>query len=179
MLQNEAIRLRALEPADADILYQWENNPKVWKVSHTLTPFSKKVLQDYVQSVQDIYADRQLRLMICLPESDKPIGTIDLFEFEPFHQRAGVGILIAADEHRRQGYAEAALRLLIDYGFNTLQLQQLYANIAVSNAVSIGLFEKCGFNITGTKKEWIRRSPDDWEDEHTLQYLRKNWLADQ
>lgn len=175
MLQGERIWLRALESTDVDALYDWENDPEVWKVSFTQAPFSKKVLTAYVDSLQDIYAARQLRLMICLQGSRDAIGTIDLFDFEPFHQRAGVGVLIGADEHRRMGYAEETLRVLAEYAFKLLQLHQLYANVAVSNEASIALFEKCGYRAAGTKKDWIRRYPDTWEDEVTLQLMREDW----
>ena len=44
MLKGEYIQLRALEPSDLEVLYQWENDINIWKVSQTLAPFSKHVL---------------------------------------------------------------------------------------------------------------------------------------
>ena len=54
------------------------------------------------------------------------IGTIDLFDYEPMHARAGLGIWIVQESNRRQGYAKEALRLIIEYAFFKLQLNQLY-----------------------------------------------------
>ena len=102
---------------------------------------------------------------------DLPIGTIDLFDFDPLHQRAGIGILVAASQNRRKGYASEALSALIRYAFETLQLKQLYCNILENNPASIELFQKAGFEITGIKKNWIR-SDSDWLDEYLLQLLR-------
>ena len=83
------------------------------------------------------------------------IGTIDVFEFDPFHKRAGIGILIANESYRRKGYATMSLTCLINYCFKTLQLHQLYCNILSNNLISIDLFKKHGFVQIGIKKDWI------------------------
>jgi len=44
MLRGENINLRALEPSDLDVLYNWENDTSIWKVSQTIAPFSKNIL---------------------------------------------------------------------------------------------------------------------------------------
>ena len=97
MLKGNEIRLRALEPHDVELLYRWENDPAIWTISHTLTPFSQFTLKQYIaSSAQDIYTSKQLRLMIDELHNRKTIGVIDIFDFDPFHRRAGIGILIDA-----------------------------------------------------------------------------------
>ncbi len=172
-LSNQHISIRALEPTDIDVLYQWENDTEVWDVSHTQTPFSRKVLEEYLSiAYQDIYSTKQLRLVIESVEDKRAVGCIDLFDFEPNHQRAGVGILIANKSDRRKNYATEALQLLIDYSFTTLNLHQLFCNITVDNEASILLFQQQGFEITGIKKQWIR-SGAGFKDEFLLQLVRK------
>ena len=68
MLSGKKIYLRALEPSDADTILRWENNPDNWSVSNTLVPFSRKLIEDYVRSAQDIYSVKQVRFIICLIE---------------------------------------------------------------------------------------------------------------
>jgi len=170
-LKNEHITLRAIEPADIEVLYNWENDTGNWKVSNTQTPFSRFVLEQYITSShEDIYTAKQLRLIICDHEN-KPVGCIDLFDFEPNHLRAGIGILIAEKGDRRKGYASEALKLLTGYGFNSLNLNQLYCNITTDNEASILLFQKHGFQITGIKKKWIRDGLS-FKDELLLQLIR-------
>ena len=95
LLKGEHIHLRALEPEDLEVLYALENDPDIWEVSGTLTPYSKKVLRDYLErSHQDIYEMKQLRLAICT-DPGSPIGLIDLYDFDPKHLRAGLGIGIS------------------------------------------------------------------------------------
>ncbi len=173
-MKGKNIELRAIEPYDVDILYKWENDISVWHLSNTIEPFSKFVIEQYVMnSHQDIYTSKQLRLMIDLINpiaKNKTIGCIDLFDFDPKNKRAGIGILITK-EQRAKGYASEALYLLIKYSFETLRLHQLYCNISVNNEVSLKLFQKFGFKIIGIKKEWLNIN-DKWVDEYMLQLIK-------
>ncbi|MBN1387266.1 MAG: GNAT family N-acetyltransferase [Bacteroidales bacterium] len=153
----DKIKLRAPEPEDLAILYEWENDPGIWQISNTLSPFSKYILRKYIEnSSKSVFETGQLRFMIDIIATGKTIGTIDLFDFDPFHLRAGVGVLIADVEERRKGYAEMSIRCLANYCFNHLKLHQLYCNITEDNKPSVALFTKIGFVEIGRKKEWIR-----------------------
>lgn len=170
-LKGQQVSLRALEPGDIDLLYDWENDPENWNISNTQTPFSRFVLEQYLASAHaDIYTAKQLRLMIC-DAGGKAVGSIDLFDFDPNNMRAGVGILIADKSERRKGFASEALDLLKNYCFEILNLHQVYCNILTDNESSILLFQKHGFLITGIKKQWIR-SGSGYKDELLLQLLR-------
>jgi diamine N-acetyltransferase len=170
-MKYKEVSLRALEPEDLELLYEWENNESNWTISNTIVPFSKYTLKRYLEnSHKNIYETGQLRLMIDHIPDSKTIGTIDIFDFDPFHKRAGVGILIANDNYRKKGYAVMALSCLIDYCFSTLQLHQLYCNILSNNVESINLFKKIGFEQSGIKKDWVR-SPEGYTDEYMFQLI--------
>ncbi|MGZ4038753.1 MAG: GNAT family N-acetyltransferase [Bacteroidia bacterium] len=170
-IKGNHIYLRALEPGDVDVLYKWENNRGIWQVSNTQTPFSRYVLEQFLMNAhEDIYTNKQLRLIISEVDKDAAVGAIDLFDFDPYHLRAGIGILIA-EEYRNKGFAFEALQLLQDYAFKTLLLKQLYCNVTVSAASSLQLFEKSGFEKVGLKKNWNRISASDFEDEWFLQLI--------
>jgi diamine N-acetyltransferase len=167
------IKLRALEPEDLELLYEWENNESYWAISNTISPFSRYTLKRYLEnSHKSIYESGQLRLMIELPDEKVTIGTVDIFEFDPFHSRAGLGILVANEEYRRKGYASTALSGLIEYCFKTLRMHQLFCNILANNKESIELFRKLGFVEAGLKKEWVKTN-DGYIDEYLFQLIRK------
>ncbi len=172
MLNSTNIYLRTIEPRDASLMLKWENNPENWAVSDTLVPFSEHLILQYVNSAQDIFETKQLRFIICLQENDKPIGTIDLFEYDPLHRRAGVGVLIDEVSERNKGYADEALKLMIQYSFEKLNLHGLFCNIFESNAHSIRLFEKNNFIKTGAKKDWVK-TIKGWETELFYQLINK------
>ena len=155
-LSDSRIYLRAVEPEDLDIMYAIENDPDMWDVSGISVPYSRYVLRQYIENSQnDMFADKQLRLMIVRQSDKRIVGTIDLTDFSPIHNRAAVGIGIMKD-YRREGYASLALELLADYAFHFLHIHQLYAQVAMSNTYSLRLFQKCGFVQTATLKDWVR-----------------------
>ncbi len=173
LLQNELLNLRALEPTDLELLFNWENNTDIWNVSNTLAPFSKYILHQYIEnSHRDLFESKQLRLIIELKDNltNEPIGTIDLFDIDFYHKRAGIGILIAEAKNRNKGYALTALKILHNYCYKHLALSQLYCNIDDDNHPSLQLFEKAGYKITGTRKMW-KKTPTGWKDVFFLQHL--------
>jgi diamine N-acetyltransferase len=163
ILKSNKISLRAVEPTDLDIIMQWENNPEFWPVSNTLTPFSKELLDQYVHSAQDIYSVKQIRLIIDELASHKTVGAIDLFDFDPRHQHAGVGILIDPD-FRKKGFAADAIALIKKYARDIVGIRNLSATIIEDNQASIQLFEKAGFRKIGQRKKWFNKG-DVWLDE--------------
>jgi diamine N-acetyltransferase len=172
MLESKTIMLRALEPSDVDLLYNWENDSSIWHLSSTLTPFSRFALEQYVMnSHEDLFTTKQLRLMIDLvtDEQKKTIGCVDLFDFDPLNKRAGIGILVVKEE-RGKGYASEALDLMITYAFNRLRLHQVYSNVLKGQKASLDLFKKKGFLVIGIKKEWVMVD-GDWIDEYLLQLI--------
>lgn len=155
-LDGDICRLRALEPCDVDLLYVWENDPEVWRVSGIMAPLSYERLERFVEEQNyDLCATRQMRLMVDV--GGRAVGTVDIFDFEPCHQRFGVGVLIYAAEDRRRGYARSAIKAVVDYARNVLGLRQVWAEIAADNAPSISLFESLGFERCAHRRDWLRR----------------------
>lgn len=161
--------LRALEPSDLELLYLWENDTEVWRVSGSCAPVSRERLKHFIEEQNyDIYATRQMRLII---ESDgMAIGTLDIMEFDPQNSRFGIGILIYAAENRRMGFARSAIEAIKEYGRTTLFVNQIWASVAEDNKPSIELFRSCNFEQCGLRKAWLRRA-EGYVDELEFQCL--------
>ncbi len=169
-MEGRLCRLRAMEPADVDLLYEWENDTAVWSVSGTLAPFSRFALEALIESQRyDLFQSRQLRLIIETLDG-RPLGAADLFEVDPLHRRAGVGILIHRTEDRGCGYAADALAVMIDYARRTLGLHQLWCGIETDNTASLSLFRRLGFVEIGTKRDW-NWTAEGWKDELLMQLI--------
>ncbi len=173
-LSGQNIYLRALEPEDLEFVYAVENDESIWSISNTQTPYSRYLIREYLKNArQDIYEAKQLRLAICRQNTFKPVGLVDLFDFDPKNNRAGIGILIKDETHRNSGIGSETLALLIDYAFHRLDLHQLYANIDTQNSASLKLFANFGFVQIGVKKDWIF-SNGVYRDEALFQLIRPN-----
>ncbi len=168
-LVDDTVFLRPMEPEDLMLLREIENNPEAWSCGNVLIPYSLYALKQFIAHTQnDLYADRQLRLMICLHENETAFGIIDLFNFKPRHSRAEVGITILK-KYRGRGLALRALKILCDYAAQVLHLHSLCAYINKENQLSVQLFTLAGFSRTGLLKDWYM-APDGFHD--TLVYQK-------
>lgn len=169
-LKGKHVYLRALEPEDLNMLHTIENDEHLWELSNTQTPYSRYILEQYLEnSHRDIYDVKQLRLVISNYQH-QAIGLIDLYDFDFKNSHAGVGILIQKREDRSKGYGKEALQLLINYSFDHLNLHQLYCNITEDNQSSINLFTHQGFEKVGVKKDWIYTNKT-YKNEHLFQLI--------
>ena len=138
LLQRNGYRLRAPEPEDLGVMMQFENTPSLREGRTPTGPYSRFYLKQYNETNKiDLYEDRQLRLMNESPEK-RVVGIIDLFNFEPFHSKAEVGIVIG-EAYRHQGIGELALQLLQEHCFDYLGIHLLYAHIDATNEPSLRL----------------------------------------
>ena len=83
------------------------------------------------------------------------VGCVDLYNYDPIHRRAEVGIVVKSG-WRRKGCATAMLLALESLCRNSLHLHQLYCDVVASNGVSVHLFERCGYRRVGCMYEWVQ-----------------------
>ena len=170
LLNNNILTLRAMEPTDLDTLYRWENDTALWVASDTCAPYSREALWHYLENYTgDIYAQRQLRLMITLNDDGAPAGTIDFLNFDPLNNRAELGLFIA-EPFRGKGLGRQALDLLTAYARDHIGLRQLYVYIALDNEVCLKLFDDYGFRRVGTLQSWVKRG-STYRDAALMQML--------
>jgi len=151
--QGNGIRLRAPEPEDLEVMFRFENATDVWEMSNTTGPYSRFQLKQYIEQTQnDLFADRQLRLMI-ENGNRQVVGIVDLCSFDPLHNRAEV------------------LALLEEHCFRYLGIHQLFAYIAVENLPSRRLFAACGYKESAVLKEWAHTFGGGYTDVLVVQKL--------
>lgn len=169
---NEGISLRAVEPEDISHFIRWENNTDLWSFGGQIQPLSRYAIKQYLELslCNDVFTNHQVRLVI--ENKQSVVGSIDLFDVDPLTMKASVGLIIDP-EFRNSGFGEAALRKLVTYGFEMLNLHQLYAHVPVSNEASVALFTKAGFKNTARFKDWICRN-GQFEDVYFFQLIRVN-----
>jgi len=170
-LKNEHIYLRATELSDVDSIYEWENCSENWIINNQQTPLSKQAIIDFTLSNQDIHSQKQFRYMIVRAKDSALLGCIDLFDFDFKNSKCGVGIFIDKPQ-RNKGYGSEALKLLIDYSFKVLNLNQLYAHVPITNSSSIAIFAKNNFMCNGVLKSWIQGGTTNYLDVSFLQRFK-------
>ena len=95
------------------------------------------------------------RFDIVLLEKDILAGHISLHDIDHLNRHAFLGILIGLEEYRSKGYGAEAIRLLLNYGFNTLNLHNIMLSVHADNPRGISCFKKAGFQESGRRREWL------------------------
>lgn len=166
-MNQENIRLRALEMEDLNLLYEVENDARLWGVGNTNVPYSRQNLMDYIASATaDIYADKQVRLMV-ETDNHETVGIVDLVNFDPRHLRAELGIMIR-QEWQGRGLGQKAVALIQDYARHILHLHQIYAIVAASNVKAASMLTSAGFTGDKMLKDWLCNGKD-YEDAYLFQ----------
>lgn len=155
LLKGENVRLRALEPEDLEIFASVENDPELWACSSTNVPYSRFAVRNFISSTSnDIYADRQVRLVACRNCDGAPVAFADMTCFEPRHRRAEVGIVVFPS-YRNRGIGAEVLGLLDEYAQRVVALHTLYAVVAKGNGASRRLFAGAGYEMAALLPQWL------------------------
>ena len=155
LLKGENVRLRALEPEDLEIFAGVENDPELWACSSTNVPYSRFAVRNFISSTSnDIYADKQVRLVACRNSDGVPVAFADMTGFEPRHRRAEVGIVVFPG-YRNRGIGAEVLGLLDEYARRVVALHTLYAVVAKNNGASCRLFAGAGYERVALLPQWL------------------------
>jgi diamine N-acetyltransferase len=82
-----------------------------------------------------------------------PVGTAGLFGIEHIHGLGKFGIAIG--ERRGQGLGTEATRLVLDYGFNVLQLRNVMLEVLDWNVAGLTAYERAGFRRIGVRRRAV------------------------
>lgn len=154
MFYDGNVGLRTLEPEDVNLLYAWECETDAWQSNNTSAPYSRHLLREYLSNYDaDIFKTHEVRLMV--EHDGQPVGTLDVFGFDPLNSRAEIGLYVAV-QFRGMGVGDKAIRLAVDqYAFGVLSLNQVFATIRVDNAAALSAFAKAGFEKAAVLRDWI------------------------
>ena len=170
------VALRPYRDADADALLALYGDPEVTRWwSHE--PWSdRQQALDYLERMRrDRLRNEFYPWAITLNTDDVLIGTAALYEIDHTHQRGMIGYSLSPSMQGR-GYAADALRLLIDFAWNSLDLQRIEADTDPENGASRRLLERLGFVLEGSmRKRWFVHGA--WHDTSWYGLLREDYVA--
>lgn len=143
-----------LSPVNADEVepyLKWMNEDKTLAVNFGQFPLmvsSKNDLNWLYESPQNMY-----RFAIVLLDNDTLIGSVSLHNIDHLNRNAYIGIFIGGEEQRGKGYGSETIRLVLDYGFKTLNLHSINLTVHADNFSAISCYQKVGFHEVGRLPE--------------------------
>ncbi len=173
-IEGRKINLRTLEISDAYSIYKNAKDREISRYTRLPYPYRLKYAYDFVRLCQENYKKKtDYELGIELKKTGNIIGTISLRHLDNTRRIAEVGYWLGK-QYWRRGITKEASTLILDYGFNALELVRIYAKVLNPNLPSIRLLQCAGFRYEGRiRKSFFRDG--NWFDELVFALLKEDF----
>lgn len=177
MIYGNRIRLRKLEKADLPLFVAWLNDPDVRAGLGMYLPLSQDEEDRwYEKMLERPPAEQALAVEIREGETWRVIGSTSLFDFDWRVRKAEFGIMLGDKSVWNQGYGTEVARLILQHGFETLNLNRIELKVFSNNPRAQRAYEKAGYILEGIQRQANYRD-GQYVDDHLMAVLRDDWFA--
>jgi RimJ/RimL family protein N-acetyltransferase len=176
MLKGENVLLRPIKRSDILCFLKWFNDPEIVQYLDMYLPMTEMSEEKFIEELGTTRAKSDIILVVeaIEGESTKPIGNCGLHQISPKDHNATFGIIIGEKDYWSKGYGVEAARLLINYGFQQLNLHRISSSAIVYNDRSIKLHKKLGFRAEGRLRQAMFKN-GQYHDRVEFGILREEW----
>jgi diamine N-acetyltransferase len=148
-IESESVRLRLLEESDLEMTLGWRNRDDIRKWFFTSTVLTFDQHRNWVMSSY-MPRDNDFIFVIESKVDGVPVGQISLYDIDFEKRRGEYGrLMIGNPTASRKGLAREATRLILQFAFETMNLEEVYLSVILDNERAINLYKTCGFSIDG------------------------------
>jgi diamine N-acetyltransferase len=147
MLKGDRIFLRLVEHNDAAMILSWEKTDELLNITEFDSLPSIQLMERLIDEQRNVFESGQIRFVVCLKESNVPIGLVDLYNIDFITEKGEIGIVIVNEKNRKQGYAGEVLRLFHKHAHDVLAVQCIFARVEKGNTASNALFRSLGYEL--------------------------------
>ena len=154
-VNGEKVYLSLSRNEDIDLYNKWLNDPEInlgFGRSHIV--YNEKRQLEYIEEYNN--SDNKFLFIIIrkgkTSEYDTPIGIVLLYDIDYVHGKATMGILLDPT-FQSKGHGKEASKLLLEFGFNILNLNNIMLYAIEFNEKAINLYENIGFKIIGRRRK--------------------------
>ncbi len=177
MIYGNRLRLRKLERVDLAQFVVWLNDPEVRAGIGMFLPISQAEEDRWYEKMLDRPSEEQvLAVEIREGEGWRVIGSTSFFDFHGISRKAEFGILIGDKTVWNQGYGTEITHLMLQHGFDTLNLNRIELRVYSTNPRARRVYEKAGYVLEGTQRQAEFRN-GQYIDDHLMAVLRDEWKA--
>jgi RimJ/RimL family protein N-acetyltransferase len=150
MFEGKKVKLRSLELTDLDeIMLHWNDIPLRKELGPVIPHFRQERKEWIERTWRNRQTGKEYTFAIEELSSKKLLGHCSLNNVRPINRTAKVSIAIYSEDNRGRGYGTDALQVLLEVGFNYLNLHRIGLNVFESNTRAIHVYEKIGFTKVG------------------------------
>ena len=111
---------------------------------------------------------------IILKDGNKLIGNCGIHNYNSVNRTATLGIFIGEEEYRSKGHGSEVIKLLINYGFNILNLNNIDLKVFSFNERAIACYKKCGLKEYGRRHNACYMD-NKYYDQISMEILREDY----
>ena len=181
MILGDRIRLRRNERADIPQFVAWLNDPEVRKYLSVHMPISMATEEQWFESTLKLPAPEQpysieIRKQPTDVEADswQLIGNCSYMDMDHTVHSAEVGLFIGEKSVWNKGYGTDVMRLLLSFGFETLNLNRIFLRVDEGNKAGIRAYQKAGFIQEGRLRQAVYRD-GQYDNLLIMSVLRSEW----
>jgi UDP-4-amino-4,6-dideoxy-N-acetyl-beta-L-altrosamine N-acetyltransferase len=171
MLKGERVTLRAIEREDIPRFLRWLNDPEVTRYLTIFMPLSREEEERWFEQQ---LGDRNRKVLAIETESGEHIGNISLEDIDWKNRRATLGIVIGEKERWGQGYGTDAIRTLLRFAFEELNLNRVQLDVFDFNERARRCYRRCGFREEGILRQ-AHYTEGRYHDVVRMAILRSDW----
>jgi RimJ/RimL family protein N-acetyltransferase len=150
--QGKLIRLRGVEPSDAEHFFRWnQDSQRARYLDFVWPPTSEASVRAWAEAQSLRKFENETFHWVIVDGEGAPVGSISTHDCNPRYGTFSYGIDVAPG-HQRKGYASEAIRLVLRYYFEELRYQKVSVPVHSDNEASIRLHEKLGFQLEGRQR---------------------------
>jgi len=176
MLRGKSVLLRPVKRSDISHFLKWFNDPEVIQYLDMYLPMTEMAEEKFIEELATTRARSDVILVIEAIEgaSTKPIGNCGLHGINSKDNHATFGIVIGEKDYWNKGYGTEAARLLINYGFQQLNLHRISSSVVTFNERSIKFHKKLGFQEEGRRRQATFKN-GQYHDHVQFGLLKEEW----
>lgn len=149
-IPGERIYLSPICTEDKEIYTKWINDASVSdNLGASATVYG---VEREMQTLEEMSKSGH-NFAIIRREDDGLLGVINIFDMNQICRNAQCGLFIGEEQHRGKGYGTEALRLIVKYGFETLNLNNIMLKVFDFNKNAVACYEKVGFKRIGARRK--------------------------
>ena len=144
--QDKALAIRSIEKTDLVLIQSWRNNEDIRRYFREYREFSIEQLESWYNNM---IKDRNFEMFVIINcESNKVIGVTGLTYIDWVNRHADVHFYIGINgEWIDDKYSKIAIKIILDYGFNILNLNKIWSEIYEIDNKKLGFFSDIGFSV--------------------------------
>lgn len=166
------IYLRPLQELDAPIMLENTTDEEIRYMTGTKSDFTLEQIKAHINQINN--DSSRYDFAICLKENDQMIGELSIMDIEEDDKKAGFRISMSSIELTGKGYGTEAIKIVLQFVFEELNLNRLQLEVFSHNLRGIRAYEKVGFVKEGILRESLNYN-GNYSDEIIMAILKSDY----